>query len=117
MELGYISYFDFCQYRLNSAISVFYGVACLVSNRKVLHLFTFVQADVPKLKDAICSAVDVMQAMSSSICSLLPKVNFAFFLFIFSPLLPPQPPFIFSFYVQNFRLLCPYFMEKVFLFL
>ncbi|XVE95016.1 hypothetical protein REPUB_Repub02eG0059700 [Reevesia pubescens] len=32
------------------------------------------RADVPKLKDAICSAVDVMQAMASSICSLLSKV-------------------------------------------
>ncbi|XWS25532.1 hypothetical protein CRYUN_Cryun27aG0076200 [Craigia yunnanensis] len=32
------------------------------------------RADVPKLKDAICSAVDVMQAMAPSICSLLSKV-------------------------------------------
>ncbi|XVE70179.1 hypothetical protein DITRI_Ditri10aG0051700 [Diplodiscus trichospermus] len=32
------------------------------------------RADVPKLKDAICSAVDVMHAMASSICSLLSKV-------------------------------------------
>ncbi|MBA0597186.1 QWRF motif-containing protein 2 [Gossypium raimondii] len=32
------------------------------------------RADVQKLKDAICSAVDVMQAMASSICSLLSKV-------------------------------------------
>ncbi|XVF36399.1 hypothetical protein REPUB_Repub19eG0055200 [Reevesia pubescens] len=33
------------------------------------------RSDVPKLKDAICSAVDVMQAMASSICSLLSKVQ------------------------------------------
>ncbi|KAK6257242.1 hypothetical protein QUC31_000701 [Theobroma cacao] len=32
------------------------------------------RADIPKLNDAICSAVDVMQAMASSICSLLSKV-------------------------------------------
>ncbi|OMO70720.1 hypothetical protein COLO4_28521 [Corchorus olitorius] len=33
------------------------------------------RADIPKLKNAITSAVDVMQAMASSICSLLPKVT------------------------------------------
>lgn len=32
-------------------------------------------ADVQNVKDAICSAVDVMQAMASSICSLLSKVE------------------------------------------
>ncbi|KAE8695848.1 protein SNOWY COTYLEDON 3-like isoform X3 [Hibiscus syriacus] len=32
------------------------------------------RADVLKLKDAICSAINVMQAMASSICSLLPRV-------------------------------------------
>ncbi|XWS14786.1 hypothetical protein CRYUN_Cryun35bG0038100 [Craigia yunnanensis] len=32
------------------------------------------RADVPKLKDAICLAVDVMQALASSICPLLSKV-------------------------------------------
>lgn len=34
----------------------------------------FQQADIQSLKEAIGSAVDVMQAMASSICSLLPKV-------------------------------------------
>ncbi|KAJ6878646.1 QWRF motif-containing protein 2-like isoform X1 [Populus alba x Populus x berolinensis] len=33
------------------------------------------RADVQNLKDAICSAVDVMQAMASSICTLLSKVE------------------------------------------
>ncbi|RQO99590.1 hypothetical protein POPTR_014G017500v4 [Populus trichocarpa] len=33
------------------------------------------RADVQNLKDAICSAVDVMQAMASSICILLSKVE------------------------------------------
>ncbi|CBI19416.3 unnamed protein product, partial [Vitis vinifera] len=33
------------------------------------------RADIQNLKDAICSAVDVMQAMASSICSLLSKVE------------------------------------------
>ncbi|XP_020213882.1 QWRF motif-containing protein 2 [Cajanus cajan] len=32
------------------------------------------KADVLKVKDALCSAVDVMKAMASSICLLLPKV-------------------------------------------
>lgn len=32
------------------------------------------QADIQNVKDAICSAVDVMQGMASSICSLLTKV-------------------------------------------
>ncbi|GLT49576.1 hypothetical protein SLA2020_231250 [Shorea laevis] len=32
-------------------------------------------ADIESLEAAICSAVDVMQAMGSSICSLLPKVE------------------------------------------
>ncbi|CAA0407179.1 unnamed protein product [Arabidopsis thaliana] len=31
--------------------------------------------NVQSVKDAICSAVDVMQAMASSICLLLPKVG------------------------------------------
>ncbi|KAJ6337771.1 hypothetical protein OIU76_007451 [Salix suchowensis] len=33
------------------------------------------RADVQNLKDAICSAVDVMQAMGSSICLLISKVG------------------------------------------
>ncbi|XP_065880841.1 QWRF motif-containing protein 2-like [Euphorbia lathyris] len=33
------------------------------------------RADVQKVKDAVCSAVDVMQAMASSICLLLSKVG------------------------------------------
>ncbi|KAL4295871.1 hypothetical protein GQ457_12G024860 [Hibiscus cannabinus] len=33
------------------------------------------RADIESLKAAICSAVDVMHAMGSSICSLLPKVE------------------------------------------
>ncbi|RDX73589.1 Protein SNOWY COTYLEDON 3, partial [Mucuna pruriens] len=33
------------------------------------------KADVLKVKDAVCSAVDVMKAMASSICLLLPKVG------------------------------------------
>lgn len=37
-------------------------------------LYSVMQADMQKMKDAICSAVDVMQAMSSSICLLLSKV-------------------------------------------
>ncbi|KAG5044983.1 hypothetical protein JHK82_014362 [Glycine max] len=33
------------------------------------------KADVLKVKDAVCSAVDVMKAMASSICLLFPKVG------------------------------------------
>lgn len=41
------------------------------------------QADIDSLKVAICSAVDVMQAMASSICSLLPRVRTVYLLFYF----------------------------------
>lgn len=37
---------------------------------------SLLQADVYNVKDAISSAVDVMQAMASSICLLLSKVTF-----------------------------------------
>lgn len=37
------------------------------------------QVNVQSVKDAICSAVDVMQAMASSICLLLPKVTVSLF--------------------------------------
>ncbi|KAK7410081.1 hypothetical protein VNO78_00582 [Psophocarpus tetragonolobus] len=33
------------------------------------------KADVLKVKDAVCSAVDVMKATASSVCLLLPKVG------------------------------------------
>ena len=33
------------------------------------------QADIQGMRDAICSAADVMRAMASSICSLLEKVT------------------------------------------
>lgn len=40
----------------------------------ILFLSSLSQADIQNVKDAICSAVDVMQGMASSICSLLTKV-------------------------------------------
>lgn len=40
----------------------------------ILFLGSLSQADIQNVKDAICSAVDVMQGMASSICSLLTKV-------------------------------------------
>ena len=39
------------------------------------------QADIQNVKDAICSAVDVMQAMAASICLLLTKVILLIFEF------------------------------------
>ncbi|KAK6938596.1 QWRF family [Dillenia turbinata] len=36
---------------------------------------SFLQADVQQMKDAVCSAVDVMQATAFSICFLLPKAE------------------------------------------
>lgn len=42
------------------------------------------QVNVQSVKDAICSAVDVMQAMASSICLLLPKVTIFCSLIVFS---------------------------------
>lgn len=47
-------------------------------------LCILLQADVLNVKDAICSAMDVMQAMASSICLLSPKVYFMLFI---SPIL------------------------------
>lgn len=41
------------------------------------------QVNGQSVKDAISSAVDVMQAMASSICPLLPKVTHFDFLFVF----------------------------------
>lgn len=40
------------------------------------------QADIQKVKDAVGSAVDVMQALGSSICTLLSKVNFYSLIFV-----------------------------------
>lgn len=37
--------------------------------------FVFLQADIDSLKAAVSSAVDVMQAMGSSVCSVLSKVR------------------------------------------
>lgn len=41
------------------------------------------QVNGQSVKDAISSAVDVMQAMASSLCLLLPKVTHFDFLFVF----------------------------------
>ena len=51
---------------MNSDINPAFGkyYSCLIS-----------QADLLEVKDAISSALDIMQAMGSSICSLLSKVN------------------------------------------
>lgn len=43
-----------------------------------LNIFILLQVDVGTLKAAVCSAVDVMQTMGSSICSLLSRVSFLF---------------------------------------
>ncbi|RVW75117.1 AUGMIN subunit 8 [Vitis vinifera] len=40
------------------------------------------RADIETVKLAICSAVDVMQAMGSSICALLSRVRFMFFVLL-----------------------------------
>ncbi|XWS24132.1 hypothetical protein CRYUN_Cryun28dG0074400 [Craigia yunnanensis] len=50
------------------------AIEALMASTLRLPVVSGARADVPKLKDAICSAVDVMQAMASSICSLLSKV-------------------------------------------
>ena len=54
-------------------------------------LFSFscvftMQADIQNVKDTICSAVYVMQAMASSICSLLTKVILLIFEFSSLPI-------------------------------
>ncbi|GMI89684.1 QWRF domain containing 9 [Hibiscus trionum] len=58
---------DYCSY-LSGAIEA------LTASTLRLPVVCGARADVPNLKDAIFSAVDVMQAISSSICSLLSKV-------------------------------------------
>jgi hypothetical protein len=51
-------------------------VCYLGSDTSINHsLFTFLQADFEHLKVAICSAVDVMQAMGSAIRPLLSRVS------------------------------------------
>lgn len=57
---------------------VFVSLFWVKYEKKLCILF---QADVLNVKDAICSAMDVMQAMASSICLLLPKVYFVCLLF------------------------------------
>lgn len=42
---------------------------------KQLLVSEFFQGDIETIKAAVCSAVDVMQAMGSSLCSILSKVT------------------------------------------
>lgn len=50
--------------------------------RNNIFWFYHLQAEVQNVKDAISSAVDVMQAMGSSMYSLLPKVFYSFWLWL-----------------------------------
>lgn len=45
-------------------------------NIGIINGLMWLQADTESLKAAICSAVDVMQAMGTSICSLLSRVRY-----------------------------------------
>ncbi|CAH8342663.1 unnamed protein product [Eruca vesicaria subsp. sativa] len=51
------------------------AVEALKGSTRCLPVDCAAKVNVPSVKDAICSAVDVMQAMASSICLLLPKVG------------------------------------------
>ncbi|KAM7516998.1 hypothetical protein LguiA_006581 [Lonicera macranthoides] len=51
------------------------AVASLEASTIRLPVVGGAKADIQNLKDSICSAVDVMQSMASSICSLLTKVE------------------------------------------
>ncbi|KAI3758800.1 hypothetical protein L6452_06372 [Arctium lappa] len=57
------------------SVSLSGAILSLESSTLRLPLVDGAKADVQNLKDAICSAVDVMQAMASSICSLVTKVE------------------------------------------
>ncbi|XP_024992405.1 QWRF motif-containing protein 2-like [Cynara cardunculus var. scolymus] len=57
------------------SVSLSGAIVSLESSTLRLPLVDGAKADVQNLKDAICSAVDVMQAMASSICSLVTKVE------------------------------------------
>ncbi|GMI91096.1 QWRF domain containing 1, SNOWY COTYLEDON 3 [Hibiscus trionum] len=54
--------------------SLFAATEALMASTLRLPVVAGARADVPKLKDAICSAVDIMQGISTSICSLFSKV-------------------------------------------
>ncbi|KAI8004615.1 QWRF motif-containing protein 2 [Camellia lanceoleosa] len=51
------------------------AIEALESSTLRLPIVGGARADIQNVKDAICSAVDVMQSMASSICSLLTKVD------------------------------------------
>lgn len=57
------------------SVSLSGAILSLESSTLRLPLVDGAKVDIQNLKDAICSAVDVMQAMASSICSLVTKVE------------------------------------------
>ncbi|MFS7938886.1 putative QWRF family protein [Helianthus anomalus] len=57
------------------SISLAGAIMALESSSLCLPVISGAKADVQNLKDAICSAVDVMQDMAVSICSLVTKVE------------------------------------------
>ncbi|KAJ0789709.1 putative QWRF family protein [Helianthus annuus] len=57
------------------SISLAGAIMALESSSLCLPVISGAKADVQNLKDAICSAVDVMQDMAVSICSLVAKVE------------------------------------------
>ncbi|XP_076928872.1 QWRF motif-containing protein 2-like [Bidens hawaiensis] len=57
------------------SISLAGAIAALESSSLCLPVLSGAKADILDLKDAICSAVDIMQAMAISLCSLVTKAE------------------------------------------
>ncbi|KAI3767498.1 hypothetical protein L2E82_17654 [Cichorium intybus] len=72
-QTPYLKVWD--QSERDHSVSLSGTIMSLESATLRLPLVDGAKADVQSLKDAICSAVDVMQAMASSICSLVTKVE------------------------------------------
>ncbi|XVF47879.1 hypothetical protein PTKIN_Ptkin03bG0145700 [Pterospermum kingtungense] len=72
-QMGYLN--DWALLERDHINSLAGAVEDLEASTLRLPVTTGARADIESLKAAICSAVDVMQAMGSSICSLLSKVE------------------------------------------
>lgn len=72
-QVPYLESWDLIDGEHCSSLSA--AICALEASTIRLPVVSGARADIQKIKDAICSTVDVMQAMASSICSLLPKVE------------------------------------------
>ncbi|KAI3673087.1 hypothetical protein L6452_39197 [Arctium lappa] len=71
-EMSYLDNWDLTD--RDHSISLAGAIGALESSSLCLPVLSGAKADIQNLKDAICSAFDVMQAITVSICSLVTKV-------------------------------------------